>query len=106
MTPRKKTGKVARGFHNRAAARTYAATRRIYAAEWRRLHLRGSPGKIAGDPEISAFVDERLPNMTFGQIAAACAKRFGRGRAPGKSAVHRYWLKFRALLTRGDKDAG
>ena len=68
--------------------------------EWRRLHLPGSPSKIQIDPELRAFVDERLPTMTLKQIAAACVKRFGRKRAPGKSAVHRYWTTFHAASAR------
>lgn len=88
---------------NKSTRRTrppIAPDRHPTAAEWRRLHLPGSPAKIPADPELRAFVDERLPTMTFGQIAAACAKRFGRGRAPGKSAVHRYWTTFHAASAR------
>jgi hypothetical protein len=73
----------------------------IPASEWRRLHLPGTPGKISGDPEIAAFVDELLATTGMVKIAAACKERFGPERAPGKSAVHRYWTTFHASRVRG-----
>lgn len=81
---------------NRAHAR-----KTISASEWRRLHLPGTPGKISGDPEIAAFVDTLLATKTFTQIAQACKKCFGPARAPSKSAVHSYWMKFHAARARG-----
>jgi len=69
-------------------------------SDWRRLHLSGTPGKISGDPEIAAFVDKQLESETFERIAEACKRRFGPARAPGKSAVHRYWQKFHAARVR------
>lgn len=60
-------------------------------AEWHGLHLPGRPMKIAVDAEVRAFVHELLPQMTFAQIAAACRKKFGPKRAPGKTVLHRYW---------------
>jgi len=66
----------------------------IEAAEHRRRHLRGVPHKVLRDPEVAAFVEGALASMTFQAIADACIERFGPGRAPGKSAVHRYWSAF------------
>jgi hypothetical protein len=88
--------------------KTPSATRDrcITAADWRRLHLPGTPGKISGDPEIRAFVDGLLDTTTMVQIAEACKQRFGAARAPGKSAVHRYWSTFRASRVRGDIKGG
>ena len=60
-------------------------------AAWRGLHLCSRPSKIRSDAELRALVDELLKTKTFQQVAAACLERFGPDRAPGKSAVHRYW---------------
>ena len=69
-----------------------AVPRRIITAEeWRRLHLPGAPSRIMSDPELRAYVDELMPKTSFKRIAEACREKFGRKRAPGKSAVHRYW---------------
>lgn len=66
----------------------------IEPAEHLRRHLRGVPHKVLRDPEVAAFVEGALGSMTFQAIADACIERFGPGRAPGKSAVHRYWSAF------------
>ncbi len=63
-------------------------------AAWRALHLTGRPAKLSIDAEVRAYVDELLAANTFQQVADACLARFGAERAPGKSAVHRY---FRAV---------
>lgn len=62
-----------------------------YSQRWRREHRPGRPGKIESDPEVKAFVDANLPRMTFRELARACRDKFGAARAPGRSAVHRYW---------------
>lgn len=46
---------------------------------------------MVADPEIQRFVEEALPTMTFAQIVAECKRRFGEGRTPSVTAVHRYW---------------
>ncbi|MFO1153573.1 MAG: hypothetical protein U1E42_07885 [Rhodospirillales bacterium] len=61
-----------------------------------RDHRRGVPFKIEADSELRAFVDDLLPHCTFAEVAAECVKRFGKERAPGHSAVHRYWLRRRS----------
>lgn len=63
--------------------------------EWRRRHLPGRPGKIDGDPEVRAVVDDLLNTCTFDQIVAHCRDRFGPDRAPSKSAISRYWQRRR-----------
>ncbi|MBI3043583.1 MAG: hypothetical protein HYY78_12255 [Betaproteobacteria bacterium] len=65
----------------------------ITAAKWRRLHLLGNPPRIAGDPEVREFLKKALRTMSFKRAAEACGQRFG-ARAPGKSAIHRYWKKY------------
>lgn len=63
----------------------------IDASDWRRLHRSGNPAKILADAELRAFVDERLPVMTFSRLAAACLEKFGPDRAAGRTAIHHYW---------------
>lgn len=78
-------------------------------AEWRRRHLPGVPSKISSDAEVRQFVTSAFDTMTFDAIADACRKKFGPKRAPGKSAVHRYWQKSYAARgsgARGDQSAG
>lgn len=48
--------------------------------------------KAAADPEVRAFLEATLPIAPSIQAAARLAKaKFG-GRAPSKSAIHRWWL--------------
>ncbi len=68
----------------------------LSAAEHRRRHLLGLPFKAAADDEVRAFVDGALLNMTFRQAADAARARFGRSRAPSRSALYRYWAAVRA----------
>lgn len=58
---------------------------------WRLLHRPGNPSRILSDPDLRAYVDEKLPTMTFEQIVAACREKFGPERAPSKTAIGRYW---------------
>jgi len=67
----------------------------ISGAEWRERHLPGHPLKIMCDSEVQQFVDAALKTMGFKAVAAACRERFGRERAPSKSAVGRYWIALR-----------
>lgn len=62
------------------------------AARWRQEHRPGRPSKIMADPELRAYIDERLPIMTFEQIAKACHRQFGAARAVSQSTIGHYWL--------------
>ncbi|GAB4365304.1 MAG: hypothetical protein Kow00114_22520 [Kiloniellaceae bacterium] len=42
------------------------------------------------DAEVRAWVDEHLWKMSLDRLASAAIARFGRGRAPSRSALHRY----------------
>ena len=68
-------------------------------AEWRRHHLPGVPSKISSDAEVREFVTKALGTMTFAAIAEACRKKFGAARAPGKSAIQRFWQGHRSKIT-------
>ncbi|MCR4331510.1 MAG: hypothetical protein NUV34_02190 [Sulfuricaulis sp.] len=62
-----------------------------------RCSLRKS--KVELDTAVKTFVDETLPEMGFVALAQACRDVFGPGRAPSKSALHRYWLKRKRTTT-------
>lgn len=55
---------------------------------------KGRPSKLARDPEVARFVEDRLGRMKYEDIAAACEKRFG-NRAPARSSIHRHHQKLR-----------
>ncbi|WP_139663160.1 hypothetical protein [Phaeobacter sp. B1627] len=60
-----------------------------FRAEYhRRLHRPGRPRRIDADPELRAFVLNRIDVMTFEELAAAIADGFPPGRKVGKSAIH------------------
>lgn len=56
-------------------------------------HRRGMPAKLALDPELRAFVEARLPSMTFAAIVADVAAHFPPDRRVSLSSVHRWWQK-------------
>lgn len=83
--------------HNFGRGRSPSKT--VIARYWqKRLVARGvarkhhTTSKIHIDPEIKAFIDRHLPEMTFKRLANACRKQFGKRRAPSASAIHRYHL--------------
>lgn len=58
----------------------------------RSQHMPGVPHKVLCDWAVRAFVDARITTpRTFKQLAAECVERFGKERAPSKSALHRYF---------------
>ena len=56
---------------------------------WRRRP--GPLSKCDRDPEVGAFVRERLGTMTITKIAELTQARFGPERAPRKTAIWKYW---------------
>jgi len=62
----------------------------LTAAEHRARHRPGLPSKIA-DEEVRAFINQRLHELTFSQLAEAALERFGKDRAPSRSVIHRHW---------------
>jgi hypothetical protein len=71
------------------------------AAERRRLHLPGSPSKLATDSELRAFVLARIEVMTFDQVVRAVAESFPPGRRISRSALHRWWHRRGKHILRG-----
>jgi hypothetical protein len=59
----------------------------------------GSVSAIDRDPELAAFIRARLGRVRLVDIALECGARFGAGRAPSKSAIHRYWKRLNASRT-------
>lgn len=58
--------------------------------------FRRRPGRLSKcdlDPEVGAFVRERLGIMPLQQIADTARERFGKERAPSHTAVWRYWRR-------------
>jgi hypothetical protein len=52
--------------------------------------LRGKPFNVMRDPEVLAFVNERIARVPYTALADECRSRFGRKRAPSRAALHRY----------------
>jgi len=50
---------------------------------------RGKQPGAMRDPEMLAFINDRIGTMTYVQLAAECRARFG-VIAPSKSSLHRY----------------
>ncbi len=51
----------------------------------------GRVSKLESDHEVATFIKERLGNTPLQKIATEAQSQFGKKRAPGKSAIHRYW---------------
>ncbi len=62
-------------------------------SEHRREHRPGPPPKIAGDPELQAFIVARIDRMTFDVIAAEVAQHFPPRRRVCKTAIWEWWRK-------------
>lgn len=65
------------------------------AAEHRSLHRPGRPRRIDADPELRAFVEERIDRMTFEDLAEAIAQNFPPHRRIAKSALHDWFRNAR-----------
>jgi hypothetical protein len=64
------------------------------------MHLSGVVPKVS-DPEVRRFVDQALAaGKSYQEIASACLRNFGKARAPGKSAIGRYWQTLKELNRR------
>lgn len=65
------------------------------AMKHRREHRMGAPAKLACDPELRAFVEERLATMTFKQVADEVARSFEPARHVSPSTVYRWWRRLK-----------
>jgi hypothetical protein len=59
--------------------------------EHRRQHRVGRPPKIDGDPDVRAFIQAHIDELTFDRLAAKAKAAFGPRRAPSRSSIHRWW---------------
>lgn len=62
-------------------------------ANLKRRARAGRVSKIEVDPEIKAFIHQLRGYHSYPEIARRCAHKFGKQRAPSKSAVGRYIKK-------------
>lgn len=69
-----------------------------------RNHRMGKPSKIASDAELRAFVEARLPHMTFAQIVDAIEAHFPPDRCVSLSSVHRWWQKVKPEVESVSRD--
>lgn len=63
------------------------------ASDRQRHHRRLS--KLDRDPEVAAFLCERLKTMYLDEAINEAVKLFGPDRVPCRSSVHRYWQRQR-----------
>lgn len=63
--------------------------------KWRREHRSGVIPKILRDVEVKALIDENIETHTYEELIKACIERFGKGRAPSRGALSRYWNRTR-----------
>lgn len=55
------------------------------------------PRAVSGNPEMVAFINERIGTMPYAKLAEECRARFG-SVAPSRSALHRHRQRMAALL--------
>lgn len=68
-------------------------------AAWLAAHRPGRPSRIASDPEVEAFVLDRIEAMTYAEIVAAVAARFPKARHISMSSLQRWWAKRRPAIS-------
>lgn len=56
-----------------------------------RKHHRGNTSKLSTDPELTAFIMDRVVTMTFAEVVEAVAEAFPPDRRISRSSLHRWW---------------
>lgn len=70
------------------------------------IQRRETHSRIDLDPEVADFIRERVKAKAYNQtIADECRARFGKDRAPSKSAIHRFRVRERDRLDLGQFEA-
>jgi hypothetical protein len=59
----------------------------------RAAHLPGFPGRIESDPELRAFILQRIETQTLAAIIAAVRATFPPGRQTSLSGLSRWWKR-------------
>lgn len=67
-----------------------------FAAEHRRQHRSGLPSRIDTDPELQAFIRDRIDRLTYKELVAEIATAFPKDRRIGKSVLSRWSIAQRA----------
>lgn len=60
------------------------------------ISSKGKKSRIDRDPELAAYVANRLGRAEVKTIRAECIERFGADRTPSRSALYRYWDRLRS----------
>lgn len=76
------------------AERAWSRSKIIRYWQSSRPIIKGRPQRVDEDPDVRTFVEDRLGRLTLDEIVALCREAFG-GRAPSRSAIHRYWQRTR-----------
>ncbi|WP_157970997.1 hypothetical protein [Pseudogemmobacter bohemicus] len=63
-------------------------------AEWRAQHRSGHPPRIDADPELRAFILDRIGSQTYDQIVSAVRATFPAERWVSRSSISRWWRRF------------
>jgi hypothetical protein len=58
----------------------------------------GLKGRIAADPELRRFIEDRLFRWKLDDIRAACLARFGVERTPSRTAIGNHAMVYRKWL--------
>ncbi|MCU0905551.1 MAG: hypothetical protein MUE83_17045 [Tabrizicola sp.] len=69
----------------------------VALAEHRRAHRSGVPSRIDSDPELRAFIRDRIDRMTYKELVAEIAAAFPKDRRVCKSVLSRWSIAQRAL---------
>ncbi|WP_157971088.1 hypothetical protein [Pseudogemmobacter bohemicus] len=63
-------------------------------AEWRAQHRSGHPPGSEADPELRAFILDRIDSQTYDQIVSAVRASFPAERRVSRSSIGRWWQRF------------
>lgn len=67
------------------------------AAAHRAAHVKGTPSRISGDPELEAFLLARVGFRTFPQLAQDVKDAFPPERRVAQSSIWRWWQRRRKV---------
>jgi hypothetical protein len=79
-----------------------AWSRPTMVAYWDVTHPRrqGPTSQIDRDSELKELIDKLIGRFTLDEIRADCVARVGASRAPSRSTIHRYVLRYRRARAR------
>jgi len=71
------------------------ATREI-VQQMRLIYRDGSP--IVRDIDLACFILDGLLIHTVDDVRKACLVKFGPEKTPSRSAIYRFWMRFRSIV--------